>query len=243
AVGDAVVNAPPSARIYTLSYTTLFRSGDTPRHVPHELLTAGEQAEAGAAHAHGVAQPLPLAHGDVRATLARRAEQGEADRVEDGDEQRARRVRDVGGGGPVLDDAEEVGALDDDGGGVITHGGAHRVQVEPPVPAERDGPDLETDPRVVGLEHAAVVRVQVAGDRHRAPRPARDRARHQHRLGRRAGAVVHGRVGHVHAGQLADQTLELVNDLECALADLGLVGRVRGIELGTAEDHVHRRRY
>src|SRR5690606_728645 len=211
-------------------------------HMPHELLAAGEQAETGAADAHRVAQSLPLADSDVRAALAGRAQQREADRVEDGDEQRARGVRDVGRGGPVLDHAEEVGALDDDGGRVVADGGAQRVLVEPPVLAVGDGPDLEAHAPVVRLEHATVVRVQAAGYRDGAPGAARDGAGHAHRLRGSPGARVHRWAGHIQAGQLADQALELVDGLERALTDLRLVGRVCGIELRTAEDHVHRRR-
>ena len=50
-------------------------------------------------------------------------------------------------------------------------------------------------------------------------------------------AVVEGGVGDVHAGQLADHRLVLVDRPQRALARLGLVGRVRGEELA-AEEHV-----
>ena len=52
------------------------------------------------------------------------------------------------------------------------------------------------------------------------------------RHGRRA--VVHGRVGHIHPGELADHGLKFEDGGERALRDLGLVGRVgsRGIRSG-----------
>ena len=55
-------------------------------------------------------------------------------------------------------------------------------------------------------------------------------------------AVVPGRVGHVHPGQLADQRLVLEDRLQHALAHLGLIRRVRGQELAAGENDVHDRR-
>ena len=58
-----------------------------------------------------------------------------------------------------------------------------------------------------------------------------DPLRHQHGLGRRRRAVVDRVVGDVHPEQVADQGLELERVLQRALADLGLIRRVRGVEL------------
>ncbi len=57
----------------------------------------------------------------------------------------------------------------------------------------------------------------------------------------RARALVDRRVGDGQAGQLADRGLVLEHHLQAALADLRLVGRVRGQELRAAEQHVDRR--
>ena len=61
---------------------------------------------------------------------------------------------------------------------------------------------------------------------------------HQHGLGRGAAAVVEAGVRDVHAGELRDQRLILEHDLQVALADLGLVGRVRRVELAAAGELV-----
>ena len=72
---------------------------------------------------------------------------------------------------------------------------------------------------------------------------ARGRANgHQRRLGGRRAAVVVRGGDDVQAGQLRDQRLVLVDRLERALADLRLVGRIRGIELAARQDLVDRRR-
>ena len=58
------------------------------------------------------------------------------------------------------------------------------------------------------------------------------------RVGGDRRAVVPGRVGHVHAGQLADDGLVLEDRLEHPLAHLRLVRRVGGEELASREDDV-----
>ncbi len=63
-----------------------------------------------------------------------------------------------------------------------------------------------------------------------------DSAGHERRLDERSRAVVHRGVGDVHSGQRADHRLVLVDRLERALADLGLVGRVGGEELRLRHD-------
>ena len=61
---------------------------------------------------------------------------------------------------------------------------------------------------------------------------------HEHGLGDGAAALVEAGVGDVQAGQLADQRLELEERLQAALAGLGLVGRVGGVELAAAGDGI-----
>src|SRR3990170_4255764 len=62
---------------------------------------------------------------------------------------------------------------------------------------------------------------------------------HHGGLGRgRRSVVVRGR-NHVEPGQLGEERLVLVDRLQRALADLRLVGRVRGVELAAREDLVH----
>jgi hypothetical protein len=64
--------------------------------------------------------------------------------------------------------------------------------------------------------------------------PAGRADRHQHRLGRGTAAVVEAGVRDIEPGEPRDQRLILEHDLQIALADFGLVGRVRGVELAPA---------
>ena len=57
---------------------------------------------------------------------------------------------------------------------------------------------------------------------------------HQHGLGRGAAAVVEAGVRDIEAGEPGDERLILEHDLQVALADLGLVRRVRRVELAAA---------
>ena len=91
----------------------------------------------------------------------------------------------------------------------------------------------------VGAHDLAVLRVQRRAEHHLAALAAADLQRHDHRLGHRGRAVVVRDVGDLHAGQRADHRLVLEVRLQRALADLGLVGRVRGEELRAADDPVH----
>jgi hypothetical protein len=62
---------------------------------------------------------------------------------------------------------------------------------------------------------------------------------HHRSFGDSGAAVVQGRVGGLHARQFADHRLKLVDRLQDALADLGLVRRVRGDELRPARESGH----
>ena len=139
--------------------------------------------------------------------------------------------------GVVGDIAEQVRILDDDAGGllvdarrqVLAAGGHGRAGLQ------REA--LEARERRRGV---AVMRVEIAGD-HRLRAPG-DAVRHRHGLGRGRGAVIHGGVGHLHAGQQADLGLELEQVLQRALGDFRLVGRVGGEELAALDQVVHGRR-
>ena len=90
---------------------------DPAGHPAQVLLGGGEEAERRAAEVEPVAERLALADRDVDAALARRAQHAERDRVDRGDAERARLVRGGGERLEVLDRAEEVRVLDEDGGG------------------------------------------------------------------------------------------------------------------------------
>ena len=88
----------------------------------------------------------------------------------------------------------------------------------------------------VGVDDLAVLGVHGAGDHGGVA--AGDADGHHDGLGRAGGAVVHGGVGDLHAGELADHGLELEGGLEGALGDLGLVGGIGGEELAAGDDGV-----
>ena len=91
------------------------------------------------------------------------------------------------------------------------------------------------------VDHIGIMRVQTAGnDRLAAPGHP---PRHQHSLTGRRRAVIHGGVGHLHAGQPAHLGLELEQNLQRALADLGLVRRVGGQELRALDQVIDARRH
>src|ERR1700694_1957176 len=68
------------------------------------------------------------------------------------------------------------------------------------------------------------------------------RDRHRGRFRQRRRAIVEGGIGDVEAGQQRDHGLKLVGRLQGALASLGLVGRVRGVEIRPGDDLVDDRR-
>ena len=88
----------------------------------------------------------------------------------------------------------------------------------------------------VGAQGLAVVRVHAAAHEH-AFTP-RGPAAHQGAFRRRGCPVVMRGRNHVHARQLGHHRLVFVDGLERALTDLGLVGRVGGVELAAQENLV-----
>ena len=96
--------------------------------------------------------------------------------------------------------------------------------------------DLEPEPGGVRLHDLPHLRVRRLGhDDLRAPRRV---LRNEAGVGGNRRPVVARRVRDVHSRQLADRRLVLEDRLEDSLAQLGLVGRVRGQELAALQDGV-----
>ena len=95
---------------------------DPAGHPAQVLLGGREEAERRTAEVEAVAERLALADRDVDAALARRPEHAERDRVDGGDAERARLVGGARQRLEVLDRAEEVRVLDEDGGGLVVEG-------------------------------------------------------------------------------------------------------------------------
>ena len=78
--------------------------------------------------------------------------------------------------------------------------------------------------------------MHVAGDQHR--RAACEPHGHHYRLSRRCGAIVHGGVRHLHAGELANHRLEFEDGLQRALRYLRLVRCIRSEKLSSQDQRV-----
>ena len=170
-----------------------------------------------------------------------RPEHAERHRVDGDDEQRAVLL---GGGAErldVLDRAEEVGALQEDGGGLVVDRFGQRGGVGDAV-LQPDLHDLRAEALGVGGEGLAAVRVDAARDDEAAP--ALGRADRQvGGGGDRGRSLVEAGVGDRQRGQLRHRRLELEHRLQPALRDLRLVGRVGGEELAALGDRVDDRRH
>ncbi len=171
---------------------------------------------------------------------------GRADDAERGsfrngdDQQRALFLDDLCDGGDVFNHAEEIGRLHEHAGGLVGDGLVERGEVEASVVGVADLLGGVTGGGLamlrIGAHHFAVFGMDGAGDDHAVA--AGDAHGHHGGLGAGGGAVVHRRVGDVHAGELADHGLELEDGLQRALRDFRLVGRVGGEELAALHDGV-----
>ncbi len=173
-----------------------------------------------AAEADRHTETLRGADDDVRADLARRAQQRQREQVRDDDGLRARGVdlldegllvaHHTGRAGVRQQHTEEVAAeaqaLD-----------ALRQVRDHDLDAQRLGARLDDGQRLRQRVrvHDELVRLRAATPAHQS-----------HRLGGGGRLVQHGRVRHRQAGQVADHGLEVQQRLETALRDLRLVRRV-----------------
>jgi len=132
---------------------------ETARQPPHELRGHGHEAQAGTAVAHGVAERLALADDDVGAEHTRRLQQAQRHRVGDDDEQRSGLVGETRRLSHVLERAEEVGLLDDDGRRVGGDGGPQGVAVGARPWREPDGDRPRPRRRRLRCQHLTVLRV------------------------------------------------------------------------------------
>jgi len=160
-------------------------------------------------------------------------EQAERDRFGDHlDRQGAGVAGGIGDGGKVLDHAEEVRRLDRDAAGAVTGGIANGVGGHAAVVAWCDYDDLEPGRAGVGVEHLPVHRMHCLGQNHPSELAAFDAVGEKNGLDERGCTVVQRGVRDLHPRELAHQALKLEDGLERTLRNLGLIGRVRGEELG-----------
>ena len=88
----------------------------------------------------------------------------------------------------------------------------------------------------VGVHHLAVFGMDGFGDQDSAA--VGNAHSHGYRFGGAGRAVVHGGVGDLHAGELADHRLELEDGLQGTLRNLRLVGSVGGEELAPLHQRI-----
>ncbi len=210
-------------------------SDDAAGHLTHEFVGGAHVAKVGSAEAHGHAEALGLAHGDVGAPLAGCLEQGEVGCDAVDDEQCFLGVALVGHAGEVLDDAVAVGLLYDDAGDATF--GEHLGEVGATGGALVLGNLLEAEAVDVGVgaDDGCGARVDGGGDEHAVSLMRRVDGHHRG-FGGGGGAVVHRGVADVHAGERGHHRLVFEDVVEGALGDLSLVGRVAREELGALDE-------
>ncbi len=198
---------------------------DAARHGALVFVLGGEEGGMRAAIAHGHAEALGRADGDVGAQFTGRRQQRQGEKVGRHDGQRTGTME-------LCDHAAEIAHLargagigeecGEDGLGLQV---LHRVA---------DDDVIAKGPRA-RLDHANCLRVRVAIDEETVGRGLHHALRHAHRLGRRGALVEQRGIGDFEAGHVDDHLLEVQQRLEAALAHLRLVGRVGGVPAGVLQ--------
>ena len=146
-------------------------------------------------------------------------------------------MRRGGDGGQIARIAEEVRRLDDHAARLVVD---RRGDVLACQEVRRQADDFVARHVRECRADIGILRMQPARN-HRAI-AARQPMGHQHRLAARGRTVVHRGVCDFHSGQGGHLGLELEQDLQRPLGNLGLIGRVAGQEFGTLDEMVDGRR-
>ena len=129
----------------------------------------------------------------------------------------------------VFDVAKEVGRLNQYAGRFVVYRFVERFQIDAAILAVVYGQERHALVPGIGGDHLAVLGMH-AGSNYGLVAAGYADSHHQS-LGRAGGAVVHRRVGDIHAGQLADHRLKLEDGLQRALGNLRLIRGVSREEL------------
>ena len=186
-----------------------------------------------ATESHWHTEPLRAAERHVGADLARGRDQGHGQQVSADRHQRAAFMG-------LLDEFRPVG--DTTAGAGQLHDHTEELAVGQSAP-QIGGDDLDPQRFGAGRQHGGGLDEQVGIDGESIARSAPGPVHQRHRFCGRGRLVEHGRIGDVQAGEVGHHRLEVQHRLEAALADLGLVRRVRGVPGGVLEDvpQQHRR--
>ena len=192
---------------------------DAPGHVALVLVLGGEVGRVRAAETERYAKALGGADGHVRAQFAGRGEQGQGQQVGGHGHQGTGGlegldalavVTDLAGGHRILEQRAEEAA-------VVLDLGFHAHH------------HLDAQGLGAGAQHIQGLRMAVHGGEEGAGLVFRQALAEGHGLGG-GGALVQQRgIGHRHAGEVADQRLEVEQGFQATLGDLRLVGGIGGV--------------
>ena len=186
--------------------------------------------------AHGHAEALGGADGDIGAELAGRCDQRERQGIGRHDRKRAGGMQSRNRRPEVPDGA---GAS-----GILQQRSEHRVRIK--LGQRIAGDDAPAQRLGAGADDRKRLRVAVAIDEESLRLRARNPPRHGHAFGRGGRLVEQRRVGDFEPGEIRDHGLEVQQGFQAALADLGLIRRIsrvpRRIFQDVARDHGRRDR-
>ncbi|MNF64109.1 hypothetical protein D3C84_458320 [compost metagenome] len=203
---------------------------DAPGHGALELVAGGEEGRVGTAVAHRHTEALGRAEDHVRAQLAGRGEQQQAEQV----------GADAGQGLLVVQLIDQRPQVTDFAVGirVLQQGAEHLVlrQVIHMIHHQ-----LEAEGVGAGLHHRDGLRVAVLVDEEQVALRLGHALGQGHGFGGGGGFVEQRGAGQVEAGEVDGQLLEVQQRLQAALGDFRLVGGVGGVPAGVfqhvAQDH------
>ncbi|MNM52926.1 hypothetical protein D3C81_640160 [compost metagenome] len=190
-------------------------------HVALERIAGGEVRRMRASKAQRHAEALGAAQHHVGIELTRRGQQGQCQQVGGHGHQRTRRMGALHQGAVVVDGTSAGRVLQQQA----------EIAVQGLAIQQRFISDDHFDTQWLGTgtQHIEGLRVAMAGREERRGLVLRQALAEGHGLGGGGGFVEQRGVGDLHAGEVADQGLEVQQRLQAALGDFRLVRRVRGV--------------
>ena len=208
-----------------------------------ERFVDSEEAQVWTAIGERDTKRLTIAYDDVRANLTGRGKEGKRGRICRNSNKHAFGVRGFDQRLIVDHSAKKVRVLHDHKRGVIVNQSGEVLQIS----VNTDFLLVTSDCEVcyslhVGSDDFAILGIKRAGEQHFMPFAPEVVISKDDRFSTGGGTVVVGGVADIHAGEQADQALELKDRLERALGDLGLVGGVGRVKLAALEEVIDRGR-
>ena len=189
-------------------------------------LAGGEEGGMRTAIAHGHAEALRTADGDIRAHFAGRVQDHQRQQVGGDNRKSARRFQRRHRFGEITHLAA--------GARIVEQGGKHAGRIE--VGHRIAGDDLETEGLGAGFEDGEGLGMTVGIDEKTIGLRLGDALGHGHRFRRRRALVQERGVRDIEAGEITDRLLEVQQHFEPPLADLGLIGGVGSVPARIFQD-------